>query len=382
MKRKKTIIICFLAISVLAASYLLPKPDPQNNQAEEKTILKSANIEITPIVDCKITKGKNIIYCNSFELAWKRLCFDITRGPVVLEKPPEYINFLNHGVSDEINLDPNHYVAQAGFINDGIVAKINDELKTKFGDIAPKITSDLPPDGIIAFAYLLKNIEFKYIFDDIAEPLQFKFSNGSHSNVAAFGLKKFNSKTSFEVNQRQAKESQVEVAYYDKNNGFILRLYPSKIKSIITISTLPPLETLRKTYIQVNSIYTANEEKRHLELGDTFQIPKIDFKINHSYEELLGQHILNDFPANSDKCYFISKAMQYINFSLNEKGAKLESMAQIDHDRGLRDPIPPQDFIVNGPFIIYMTELFEDQMGNGKPYFMMYVDNDELLVKK
>ncbi len=313
-------------------------------------------------------------------MAWNKICSDIVHETIELQDPPAYVKLLNNNISEQIYLNNNEYVAQAGFIRDGIVDKINDELIAKFGKNALQLKSDLPPEGILAYAYLAKTFEFKLAFDNIAEPLKFTSSNNKSSNLDSFGLIKLSSNDSKEIKQRKNKNKQASACYFDKKQGFIIKLH-SGYSDIITISTLPPLETLDKTFQQINSL-CKNIYARDFETGDTLQIPKIDFKTSHSFDELLNKDFLNK-RLSSDFCpYSIIKAIQTINFSLNEKGVKLESMAEIDAKKGIGDPIEPQDFIVNGPFVIYLRTFKQEVNDEGKPYFMMYVDNDDLLVKK
>jgi hypothetical protein len=116
--------------------------------------------------------------------------------------------------------------------------------------------------------------------------------------------------------------------------------------------------------------------KGSLYKGDTLQIPKFAFDIEHRYKELLCKDLTN---AGWED-YFIAEALQKIQFKLNEEGAKLKSSAVLtvvlgDCPRGDFEHRPIK-LIFDRPFLIYLKE-----KGAKYPYFALWVDNPELLVK-
>ena len=70
----------------------------------------------------------------------------------------------------------------------------------------------------------------------------------------------------------------------------------------------------------------------------------------------------------------ISKAIQWIRFKLSEKGAILKSEARI-----VIIPMngEPRKLKFNKPFLIYLR-----QKDGEYPYFAMWLDNAELLIKE
>jgi len=369
---KKTILILLSAL-FLTFSYFMIGAYCQSNDGYN--ILKRT--KITPVLETEIIKENNLIYCMTFQLAWNKLCNDIVKAPIVLYQPPNYINHLNKNLTNEIFITSNEYIVQAGFIKDGIIKTINKDLKTKFGNNAPQIDSEYDQSAIIAYAYLLITFEFRYVFENILEPLKFMSSDNKLSNIASFGFNKLNSKDPQKIELRKHILNQVSACYFDEKQGFILKIYANN-GNVITISTLPPCETLKKTFQQIKSFSQNNSTNRKFVLGDTLKMPKIDFKLSHSFNELLNTPIKN----TSIKDYFFTKAIQDIKFSLDEKGIKLKSSSKAAIEKGIGDIILPKDFIINGPFVLYLTKYIQDEFDLGEPYFMMYVDNDELLVKK
>ena len=100
------------------------------------------------------------------------------------------------------------------------------------------------------------------------------------------------------------------------------------------------------------------------------QIPKINFNITHAYSELINKHFKNKGYVE----YFIRKAQQDILFKMDEKGAILISEARILAGKGVSIP---KHLIFDEPFLIYLKE--KDRK---YPYFAMWADNPELMIKK
>ncbi|HBG48773.1 MAG TPA: hypothetical protein DDW90_04590, partial [Cyanobacteria bacterium UBA9971] len=154
---------------------------------------------------------------------------------------------------------------------------------------------------------------------------------------------------------------------------FIVKLTPKGSNDEIFLAKIPPKTTLADTlkYAQSKINIFSND---YLEDGDTLQIPKFDFKIDHSYDELVGKRFLN----RNFKNYVIAKAIQNTSFKLNEKGAILKSEAKIII---MKDCIAvqkaPRKLIFNKPFLIYLKEKRAIN-----PYLVIWVDNTDLLVKK
>ena len=120
------------------------------------------------------------------------------------------------------------------------------------------------------------------------------------------------------------------------------------------------LETIRNTQEII-----ASNKPDSLREDETVQIPKFDFDIEHNFTEIennLASLVMG--PA---------KAYQRIKFGLNEKGAVLKSEAIIL----IEELIMARRFIVSKPFLIYLK-----QKDSPYPYFAIWVENEEILVKK
>ena len=344
---------------------------------------KLAVTSFSPVLDAKIVQGKNFIYCSTFQLAWKYLCSQIIGGPVKMEGDPENAEKLNVLIGDDPVVSDDAYFALAGFGRDAIASGVNDGLKAKFGSRAPTVALSVGADEILAFAYLFKNLEFKKEFETIKSPIEFTGANGKKTKIASFGIDCFS-----EHDKDQKKMSrQLEISYYDHQKGFIIRLSSKSASDEIVISTVPPRGTLKETFENIAVLIKNGSPADAGELDnpdkticdrESFRMPKIDFNILHFFTEVQNHKILNETPALKDgKSYIIGSAAQSVRFRLCEKGALLESLAFGNVFPTAVPKYHPRDLTVKGPFFVYLKDISKPY-----PYFMMYVDNDELLIKK
>lgn len=322
---------------------------------------------ITPYLEQDIEAGKNLIFCSTFQLAWNELKDDIVKEDIQLQDNPPIIKHLNASLITKENISEDSYVAMAGFAKDDIIKKINNALRKKFPYVAPNVKEDFQtPNDIFIYAFLFKNIQFEYRFESLKEPIAFN-SHGKTTNVKVFGIKEYSEKKHKDIGK------QVEIFSFEDYSDFIVRLTSDTFKNDeIILAKIKPDKTLLETIKTVEK-YIENNEPHHLyeDLYEdlSLQIPKFNFDIKHSYSELLGKFLENKgFEKN-----YIGKAIQDIVFKLDEKGVLLISDAKL--------PLPylsaPMELIFNRPFLIYLKEKDGEY-----PYFAMWVDNPELMVKE
>jgi len=337
-------------------------------QEESETILKADSKEleqtiITPHMEEEVKGDKNILYCLTFQLAWNDLKDNMIKEDIRLKDEPLCVAHLNKALSSKEDVSEKDCVIMAGFGKDRIIEKINNALKEKFGNEAPRVLEKLSPTDIMVYAYLYKNLKFKYVFESLESPIEFE-SNGQINNVRAFGIRRFSRS---EEHENIAK--QVSVIDYKDSDDFIIILASESFEDEIILAKMTPASTLLKM-IEAVERRIVEAEPDEMRNRDTLQIPKFNFDITHSYNELIGKFFINrDFED-----YFITEALQNIRFKLDEKGALLKSEARI---RGKPISPRPKLLIFDKPFLLYMKEK------NGiHPYFAVWVDNAELMVSE
>jgi hypothetical protein len=113
--------------------------------------------------------------------------------------------------------------------------------------------------------------------------------------------------------------------------------------------------------------YSDKEEHLHkFGPNDVLLVPNIFWKIFHHFSELEGK----SFGNRRFKGYLLAEASQMIQFKLDRSGAELKSEAKM-----VAAPTPSH-YLFNKPFLIYMKK-----RGAEHPFFVMWVDNVELLSK-
>jgi len=378
--KKKTIIFlaamvlggtaCFLFFYVLGEPYRLPALAFKGDSTDLNDTV------IVPTLDTPMPKGKNVIWCSSFQIAWNKLKDDVIKAPIRVENAEEVARRLNAAPQTAKDLPDGSYYAVAGFVKDGIVDLIKKEMQARF-QRRPQLDENYSPEEILAYTYLEANVKFKIPFFERREPLMFKDSKGRETAVSGFGAgsRYEDAKTSSEI------RDQVEILYsvWAKDSKAIaipdeFILDPCRYTSPIQIilACVKPVETLADTLADMEKKISAaklEDWQKYLGSEEILFVPDIFYKVTHRFKELEGQDkiVLN----KGFESYFIDTALQIIEFRLDRSGAELKSEAKTR-----MKSCAPRYFIFNHPFLIYMKK-----RGAAHPFFVMWIDNAELLSK-
>ncbi len=335
----------------------------QETEQIESKALKAT--DITAHVEEKITAGRNLLFCCTFQLAWNELRDDKIKEDVHLTNEPPLVKFLNKGLSTKADISEDCYVAMAGYDWEGILGKVNKALKEKFGGEAPVVNDMLAEDSVFAYAYLQKVLRFKVAFESLKDAVSFTSSDGAAAKIQAFGIRKHSDK---EKHLKMA--AQVGIPDYRDNSDFVITLKPDSSEDEIVLAKVKPEKTLLET-IKAVQARIENGKKAYMDEVETVQIPKLNFNIEHYFEQLCGRSFTN----KGFEKYGIDYAVQTVRFKLDEKGAVVKSEARIvtPCEQG---PGELKTLIFDRPFLIYLKEK------TGKyPYFALWVDNPELLIR-
>ncbi len=125
------------------------------------------------------------------------------------------------------------------------------------------------------------------------------------------------------------------------------------------------VETVEKVTRYANTL-----PRKFLSANQALKVPLFNFDITKEYTELTGSKLLVKNPAYLN--WLIERAGQNIRFQLDERGAVLKANAQLVCAKC----IPPIDCIFDEPFLLMLRH-----KDSSMPYFAMWVDNAEILVK-
>jgi hypothetical protein len=218
---------------------------------------------------------------------------------------------------------------------------------------------------VTAYGYLQANVKFTRPFLELEKGFSFK----GGKNVKGFGFAYEHEGTRTEVRNR------VDVLYvnFDKESrdlrSFALDLCRDSRPNQIVLACLPRGTTLLDTLETHKELAAAEPldgfmDKREFNRFDELRVPNMHRRIEHDFSELVNRSLLNE----SLKGLSIDTARQTVEFSLDRSGANLMSESALHAKAG------PRKFFFDKPFLLYVMKR------DGKhPFFMMWVENDELL---
>lgn len=360
-------LLCLLIAGVIAycfATRFFYPPKAKPVFVGDSSRLKRTQVVAT--LDAPMEKGKNVVWCASFEAAWWALRNDVTKGPVKLEGGGVVVDSLN-GVKDwRGDVPEKSLYAAAGLVNEGIVKKIHKNVEDLFpSGLRTKVPS--PKGGFVAFGCLEAGIKFSKSYHQCRFPLIFHEGDGGKVGVSSFGIREEDSGT-YQVLRDQAR---ILYGNYKENEPayLIIDLDRNSQPSQIIVAEMEREKTLAQMVTTVNrriALYKTDGKHDGIGGGQELLVPDVVFTINHRFVELENHKILNpDFAS-----YKIDVACENTEFRLDRDGAVLRSEAMI-MGKALTNHC-----YFNRPFLILMRK-----RGSERPYFVMWVDNTELLKK-
>ncbi len=358
---KKTLLLCFIGMLVCYGwSVTRAEPDQIASTDLSRT-------RFTAHLDTPVPATENLLYCATFQLAWNGLQDDVIGAEILLAGDPPAAASLNLQRTRRSDLHEDSYVAMAEKLTPEFLMRINRVLKEKFGENAPpEVKEMITPDTFFSYAYLFKNLMFPYPFESMEAPVVFK-SGDRQSPVLAFGVKKF------DVSRKEHRDmaSQVEIFDYVDAEHFIVRLTGKPDTDEIILVRGIGGKTLLETVTGVIDGIDAGKPEA-LSRDDSLMIPKMDYNIKHDFMEFVGKRFKNP----GWEAWYISKAMQWIRFRFDEKGALLKSEARISMRlTAMRPGPPPKQLVFDGPFLMMFK-----QKNTRLPYLVMWVGDPEILL--
>lgn len=297
------------------------------------------------------------IFTPAFQLLWKDLISLISVKKVNFvgldPKVAKTLNSCPFAVSD-INTDSIYKIVAPKSYE--LKAKIQREIFDKFGE-SSKVLDDIDwtprnVDEYILYALLKKNIKFPTEFD-ILESRPF---NNSKEMYKYFGV----------LNSAKKYSKQVKPLFYEYSWDYAVSLQTESGDKVILYRTNSP-ENVYDLYAQIGK-----KSVRPLSFGssDKLIVPFISLNERIEYNQLCDRKIY-------DTKYVIAKAIEDVEFKLDNTGAQLRNEAVIEAVE-MSMPIPGRGVVYDfsKPFVIYLV-------GKDKslPYFALRVNDTKFLVK-
>lgn len=347
-----------------------PNPD-LSFSGDTRDLLRT---QVVPTLDTPIEPGKNAVWCATFLAGWKQLDQKVAKGPVKVTGAEDVCARLNAAADPSTYLPPETYYANAGTEDKGILQTIEKDMAARFPKHRVPTFDGIVPGSFVLYAYLEARVPFPVPYFDNREPLTFTDSGGKTAAIRSFGLRK-EDRDRYGALRSQARllmaewpESGAEMD--QPPTSFAVDLCADSNPCQIIVACVDRGETLAATLDELNTAIEANAGEhggdQFLGGNDILLVPDMFWRFIHHFSEL--EHRLIDSPPIQGQ--EISLALQEIQFRLDRSGAELSSEAvQLwASAAGLGH------YIFDRPFL-----LFVKQRGAQLPFFVMWVDNVELL---
>jgi len=347
----------------------LPVADAAEIQTVPRPASELAQTDVVPHSNSTIVAGRNLVYCANFQIAWDRLRDDVVKAPIELTGAPDMARQLNDEPFPRESLSERAYVALAGRVSDGILDRIRSQMAERFPSVRPRLVPRKEEALIVAYAYLQKRLPFVVDFDRLKQPMRFRAAD-TEATVASFGIEDFAS----HAPREKCLRTQVTVLDYVSDDDFIIQLV-SQIDAIV-LAKIPRSATLAQALALAKKRIrqpVGRDVQSQLDLEEPLAVPVISLFVEREYTELVGQSLTNPGFAGLE----IGAATQLIRFQLDESGAIVDAEARSTLLNGDEPPPQPRRFVFDRPFLIYLQEREAKE-----PYFVMWVENPEVLVRE
>jgi hypothetical protein len=298
---------------------------------------------IVPTLESAIPPNTNVIWCNTFQLAWHELRSLLDEAGMARYASPT-ITQLNRSHASKNDLDESSYVAAAGSGPD-FIRRVRRELEEKFkGHASSQLLPDMTGNMPCAFSYLFKALPFRWAFHRFETPLDF-----GGRRVESWGISQLLNFDKAEIRQ----SSQIYVHEYTGPERFILELKVLSDGDQLILARVAARSTIQETIAGIRQRISEDVRPGLHELED-LQVPVFNFEVLRQFHEV---------------CPPLADATQVVRFRLDERGAILRSEAIA------ASALPQRRFIFDGPFCVLLQ-----RRNSRQPYFFLWAANSELMV--
>lgn len=303
------------------------------------------------MIDLVATENSKIsldsAYTPTLQLIWNDLKKYIIKSDIKFDEYNENVNNLNKESFNETMINENYYYKVYGLKTLELKKEIEKNIKEKFNtksDILDHINWMDHANNYFLYSMIYRAFEFKYKFDLLGNG---KFKD--YDNVKYFGIK-----------HNDKLRKQIKVLFYESNTSFALKIYTKDNDEIIFYKN-PEGETFKEMY---SNLKNKTNESIFRE-NDYFKAPLLKINTIKEYNDLCGKII-----KSSTNEFMIEKAIQTVNFELNEKGGKIKSEAALDVKVMCYMPEKPRNFFIDDTFALFIKEKDKEV-----PYFSAYIND-------
>lgn len=357
------IFLCVLVsiIIVLTVSFIFLR------RSQTKPLPVTENVEVVPTMLDELSSDS--AWCPTFELVWKDMVREVVKKDVIFNPQVKMAENLNKSTYNESMLSSEYYYKKYGLKTLELKKEIEKGIKDKFNQTSD-ILDDFDwsedalndpnnPDVNRYFFYTMLYREFKYEHE--FSKLDNGMFNNKYEDVEYFGLK---SDSSYKV------RNQIKVLFYNSKDEFAVLINTKEGDEVILYKN-PKGSTFESIYENLNKETKNFKGKEYLQDEDTFKAPIIKFNVKREYTEFQNKKFETanpEYPIAE-----IMKAIQTIQFELDEKGGKVKSEAGIDIKNEaamMPDETQIRYFELDSTFALFLRE-----KGKEMPYLGVRIDD-------
>ncbi|HCN75810.1 MAG TPA: hypothetical protein DIT13_01285 [Verrucomicrobiales bacterium] len=311
---------------------------------------------LLPVRGEPLPPGKNALWCATLQMAWDKACGDFG-GPIRLLPASPAAEALNRGRFNPAWIDNESVLTFGGLAGDGVLDAIEKGIKTRgwpASRMVPALRKDILPGDLVFHAVLSKSLSFP-------EP----FAKLGHTRVG----RKSTSWFGFHPQLLEANRlrEQVRVHDYQSDENFVIELASKNSLDQLILARIdtPPrsLDAVSKQLIS-----RLKRAAPHALPADVLAVPNIVVDEKNSFPQIEGRKV-----AGSG--IYLRRALQTVDFRMDEKGVKLRSEASIAFGCSAHYSTgQPRLFILTPPFALLMK-----RTGAPEPYFIAWIANLDAL---
>ena len=194
-------------------------------------------------------------------------------------------------------------------------------------------------DKYLFYVMLYREFEYPKVFDKL-EPGMFA---GKYNNIQYFGI---------DSNTDDSVREQIRILYYNSEDDFAITIDTKSNDEVIFYKN-PQGYTFKEMYENMNLNAEEYNGSVFFKDMDEFKAPNISFNVTKEYQELQDKYF-----ETIDSSAVIQKAIQTIQFSLDEKGGKIKSEAAIQMETmsAVIEEDKPKKLYVDDTFALFIRE--------------------------
>ena len=314
----------------------------------------NTKLNIVTSLEDEITS--NTAWCGTFNLIWNDLKNDLAKQDIIFSPQPKMVDNLNKGTFNTSYLSEDSYYKVYGTPTQELKKQIEKAIKEKFNEtssILDDFNWENGQDGDhFLYVMLKKQFEFPKVFTKLENG-----DFGKYKNVKYFGI---------DSSTDEAVRDQVEVLYYNSSSDFAIKLKTKQNDEVIISrgNTENNFGDIFKGITEKSSKYNGSTTFNET---DKLKIPNIKFNLKEEITEVENK----PFTFSNGREYCIEKALQTIEFELDEKGGRIKSEAgMMNKATAIMPAEKPRDFLVDDTFTIFLKE-----EGRDLPYFAAQISD-------